>query len=722
MKNLKIGAKILFGFGMIILMVVIITVVISVSNNTITKNTMKVEVYSEISGAVTETFDSFYSTYLSATSYSMRHSVEAWNSYVSGFSNTANLSRNASSIISRNPLLSGYAASWDQAITQLNDYNASMEQVNGALIRAQNAKNVLDEIGPEIIVAVNTMYDAQVNTTRGQINNGDPPEELNIKMDRINDTVQINNRVTIMRIEVARLIENYSTDLVSDIVSSIDSVYEVLAEYMGILRTQTSLDIAQNALDKLEAFESAVLAFIQEQDIVSNGLAAATRIGTQILSSLNEKTNAFEQDLTAAIQATASASQTAQLAVLVVAGIAITLSVTIALSIKNAITKPVLFVSDIAAKIANDGELELSADETAALSKYSSGGDETAHTVANFGKLIDRLKTINGCLAQIARNDLTAIITPLGDNDAMGNALQSMLQTLNSMFSNINISSVQVSSGSKQVADGAQALAQGATEQAASIEQLASSIADIAISTRENATLASDAAKLANQIIGSAEKGSSQMADMIAAVNEINEASNSIGKVIKVIDDIAFQTNILALNAAVEAARAGQHGKGFAVVAEEVRSLAAKSAEAAKNTGSLIESSMEKALLGVRIAGETAESLTEIVSGISESNQLVDKIAKSSEQQSVGIDQINIGVDQVAQVVQQNSATAQESAAASQEMSSQSTMLQELISQFKLINQNSVFHSLPSPSQIPVVQRSLTGSTLSPENEDFGKY
>jgi methyl-accepting chemotaxis protein len=177
------------------------------------------------------------------------------------------------------------------------------------------------------------------------------------------------------------------------------------------------------------------------------------------------------------------------------------------------------------------------------------------------------------------------------------------------------------------------------------------------------------------------------MNEMTSAVKDINQASQSIGKVIKVIDDIAFQTNILALNAAVEAARAGQHGKGFAVVAEEVRNLAAKSADAARETGTLIANSTEKAELGSRIAGETAASLAEIVSGISESNQFINEIAQSSEQQSSGIEQINSGISQVAHVVQQNSATAEESAAASEEMNGQSSMLEGLISRFKLRNE-----------------------------------
>ena len=171
---------------------------------------------------------------------------------------------------------------------------------------------------------------------------------------------------------------------------------------------------------------------------------------------------------------------------------------------------------------------------------------------------------------------------------------------------------------------------------------------------------------------------------MMSAVKDINQASQSIEKVIKVIDDIAFQTNILALNAAVEAARAGQHGKGFAVVAEEVRSLAAKSAEAASNTGDLIENTIAKANLGFSIANETAVSLKEIVDGINHNAEIMERISQSSEEQSSSIEQINDSIDQVAQVAQQNSATAEQSSAASEQMSSQSQVLEDMLSQFRL--------------------------------------
>jgi len=312
----------------------------------------------------------------------------------------------------------------------------------------------------------------------------------------------------------------------------------------------------------------------------------------------------------------------------------------------------------------------------------------------------------------------------LSNSDTMGKSLSQMVDNLNDMFGNIHSSTSQVSTGAKQVADGAQSLAQGSTQQAASVQELSSSIADIANKTKENAEIANKTSSLSNTIRQSAEKGSHQMDDMISAVQEINDASQSISKIIKTIDDIAFQTNILALNAAVEAARAGQHGKGFAVVAEEVRNLASKSAEAAKDTGDMIQNSMEKAELGSQIAGETASSLKEIVSGISESSAMIAEIARSSEEQSGAISQVNIGIDQVAQVVQQNSATAEQSAAASEQMSSQSSILEELISQFKLKNQNTMMRGLPMPERKPISPPDNSAGSFPSDYDsgDFGKY
>jgi len=394
------------------------------------------------------------------------------------------------------------------------------------------------------------------------------------------------------------------------------------------------------------------------------------------------------------------------------------------------ISKPLKKIGRFANKI-KTGELGLSSasDSNIAVHSHDEVGVMARTLEEAYIHLRDYVGEIQTRMDLLAGGDFSSDCTYAFDGDftLIKDSINGIIQNLNNTMAEINSSTAQVATGSKQIADGAQSLAQGSTEQAASVEELSASIGDIAQKTKENAEKAERAATLANTIMHNAEKGSRQMGEMTTAVQEINQASQSISNVIKVIDDIAFQTNILALNAAVEAARAGQHGKGFAVVAEEVRNLAGKSAEAAKDTGGLISNSMEKAELGARIAEETAISLSEIVEGINESTQLVGEIASSSEEQSTGISQINTGIDQVAQVVQQNSATAQESAAASEQMSGQSSMLEQLIAQFKLKSSSGgmISRALPtsttaSPAHAP--EPDYENIPNYGGNNDFGKY
>jgi len=314
-----------------------------------------------------------------------------------------------------------------------------------------------------------------------------------------------------------------------------------------------------------------------------------------------------------------------------------------------------------------------------------------------------------------------------GDFAQIKDALNLIIQSYNEVFTEINNAADQVSSGSNQVSDGSQALSQGTTEQASSIEELTSSITEVAAQTKQNAVNASQANELALNAKDGAVLGNSHMKEMLKSMEEINESSSNISKIIKVIDDIAFQTNILALNAAVEAARAGQHGKGFAVVAEEVRNLAARSANAAKETTDLIEGSIKKVELGTKIANNTAESLDQIVVGVSKAATLVGEIAAASNEQATAIFQINKGIEQVSDVVQTNSATAEESAAASEELSSQAAMLKNMVGKFRLKRGNSVSYNDANGSKNKFSSNVEAAATknkprISLSNTDFGKY
>jgi len=372
------------------------------------------------------------------------------------------------------------------------------------------------------------------------------------------------------------------------------------------------------------------------------------------------------------------------------------------------------------------GSLEFDAEILKSAERCSTWQDEIGDCARAFGTLIQHLSNIEKNLIQISEGNLAVDVDVMSERDNIGQSLLKAVNSFNEIFENINASSVQVSTGSKQVADGAQSLAQGATEQAASIEELSSSVTEINNMAKENTQSATEALNEVQQAGQLMSVCIEQMNQMLAAMRDIDEKSKSIAKTTKVIDDIAFQTNILALNAAVEAARAGQHGKGFAVVAEEVRNLASKSAEAAKETGYLIESSSQSVAEGDRIVKQVNGSLQQVAEIAQKQAATIANIQSSSAQQSGAIEQINIGIDQVAQVVQQNSATAEESAAASEEMSSQSSMLQELISQFRLKDKNMTYHSLPSnghstQKRLIIPKRNslaLTGSS----NSEYGKY
>lgn len=304
-------------------------------------------------------------------------------------------------------------------------------------------------------------------------------------------------------------------------------------------------------------------------------------------------------------------------------------------------------------------------------------------TTASLREIVSRVSKILIAMSQGWFN-LRQLDNFDGDFDKVSTALNTILDSLNNLLGDINIAAEQVAAGSMQVSDGSQQLSQGATEQASSVEELTATIAQIAAQTKQNAENANQANKLAQAAKENAEKSNAQIGEMLQSMRDIEEGSKSISKIIKVIDDIAFQTNILALNAAVEAARAGQAGKGFAVVAEEVRNLASRSAEAAKSTSEMIENSIKRVASGTKIANGTAEAFANIVDGIGKVTNLVGEIAVASNEQATGISFIDRGIDQVSRVVQTNSATAEESAAASEELSSQAEHLKEMISQFKL--------------------------------------
>lgn len=311
-------------------------------------------------------------------------------------------------------------------------------------------------------------------------------------------------------------------------------------------------------------------------------------------------------------------------------------------------------------------------------------GDEVGALVVELRQLVAAIRHQSDVLTVVADGDYTASIPVRSEEDIMNRAINQLIERNNVMLNEIRSSASQVSSAAAQISNGAQSLATGSSEQAASIEEFNAALTELQEKTNHNADNSAKAQEANTKTAVGLADSIRSMGEMLEAMKAIDESSQNITKVIKVIDDIAFQTNILALNAAVEAARAGQHGKGFAVVADEVRNLAAKSAEAARETAELIEGSSERVKEGNEIVKKTNSNLESAAENARESTRIVEQVASASINQARAITEINQGMEQISTIVQANSATAEESAAASEEMSTQAIVMNEIIARFKL--------------------------------------
>lgn len=350
------------------------------------------------------------------------------------------------------------------------------------------------------------------------------------------------------------------------------------------------------------------------------------------------------------------------------------------------LTRPLKRLSVVADQLA-DGQLDV---------EYSvQGSDEISQVGRSTLRIVERLKTyiayineLSQVLEQIGEGNLVFQLQYdyQGDFARLKTALLNIQQNLSATLSDVTQSALQVNLGAEQISSGAQALAQGATEQASSVQELSAAVQELNRQTNEGSEKAVEMSHNLEQVKSQMDNSNQQMQLMMQAMDDITHQSNAIGKIIKTIDDIAFQTNILALNAAVEAARAGNAGKGFAVVADEVRTLATKSADAAKETNELIARSIQAVNQGEEIANKTAQNLAAVSAATDQIVDSIAHIADTYQQQAHRLEEISSGVDQISNVVQTNSATAEQSAAASEELASQASSMQTQVSHFRLLD------------------------------------
>ena len=505
----------------------------------------------------------------------------------------------------------------------------------------------------------------------------------------VNDAVANNRIYTNIAARDLRdmvIAETVSSDKVENVETNINKIKEnfTTLEELGILDEQ-ELAAYKQAMEEWFVIGDEVIAELKSGDIESaryiilNECSPALNKVVELVKPLNATTQEIR---TQTVEDSMRTTNRALIFLLVLTIVSIAIAILISLKVTSVIVKP------------------LRAVETAMVGVSEGNMSQTIeyHSKDEIGVLIESVEQTCSGLEEVVK-DLTRLMDEMakgnfdlkaeaeiykGDFYPILSSIREMNYNLSNTLTQINEASDQVASGADQVSSGAQALSQGATEQASSVEELAATINEISVQVKETASNAKEASEKVLQAQSELLVSNDQMKDMIRAMSEISQKSSDIGKIIKTIEDIAFQTNILALNAAVEAARAGEAGKGFAVVADEVRNLASKSAEAASNTTLLIQGTIQAVENGTHIADQTAEALVATVESTKSAVTFVDKISKAAVEQSDAIAQVTMGVDQISSVVQTNSATAEESAAASQELSGQSQLLKNLVSGFKL--------------------------------------
>jgi methyl-accepting chemotaxis protein len=451
-------------------------------------------------------------------------------------------------------------------------------------------------------------------------------------------------------------------------------------------RTRPTVALIESNFEDIHGYIDPLLMKYKNDELIH--MAAVDTESQNTIGELEKLEAQVDQELEAALAAGENSRDSGFLFLLLTIAAGVSAAALLGYFLSISITKPLNNVTSMAQEI-SDGRFDL--EKTTI-----QGKDEIAILAGAFHKMMDSLKEKVDLIGAMGQGDLSQEVPFASSHDQLGEALDAMSRSLNEILSSVDQAVIQMASGADQVATASQDLSQGATEQASSLEEISASANEVGGQAEQNSNSSAQATSLAKKNTQDAREGNQLMSELLEIMAQITQSADETKKIVKTIDDIAFQVNLLALNANVEAARAGKYGRGFAVVAEEVRTLAVRSAQAVKETTQMVEESQTRVLQGNEKAQVTGKQLAAMVEVSTKVSDILDEIAHASKEQALAITQVNKGLEQIDQVTQSNTASAEESASASEELASQAQQLKTMLRRFTL--RQTTMQALPSPT------------------------